>query len=158
MYITVYIEKCASQFFYGFNQRCRIFFFRGKVTTPLTHSFWRLAVFFFFPIRKKKNTDKKFRKFRNLEKNLKNHVISYNWFWVSKNYKFTPYFPIFRQKWWSRIYLAYFFFPEKVGSGKKKYRKFHSNCTHSLLFWDFLAKRNFSREKNTTPLIEPSVI
>ena len=40
-----------------------------------------------------------------------------------------------------------FFFPEKVGSGKKKYRKFHSNFTHSLLFGDFLAKRNFSREK-----------
>ena len=114
-------------------QRCRIFFFLGKVTTPLTHSFWGLAVFF-FSRSGKKNTDKKFRKFRNLEKISKIHVISYNWFWVSKNYKFTPCFSIFRQKWWSRIYLAYFFFPRKLGAEKKNTANFTQiSLTHSFL-------------------------
>ena len=45
--------------------------------------------------------------------------------------------------------LSVFFFPRKLGAGKKNTAIF----THSLLSWDFHPKSNFSREKkNTTPL------
>ena len=124
------------------------FFSAEKLLTPLTHSFWRLAVFFFSRSGKKKYRPE-IQKNQKIWTKFQKIMFSYNWFLVSKNYKFTPCYPIFRQKWWSRIYLAYFFFPRKLGAGKK----IPQIITHSPLFWDFLAKHNFSRKKNTTPLL-----
>ena len=127
----------------GLGQRCRIFFSAEKLLTPLTHSFWRLAVFFFSTCGKKKNTDQKFWNFRNFGKNLKKSEICYNWFWVSKKLLIYNVISEFLKKWWSRIYLAYFFFPKKLGRKKKIP---HISLTHSF-FEIFVLKLTFPGKK-----------
>ena len=128
------------------------FFFRGKVTTPLTHSFWRLAVFFFSRSGKKKIRP---RNSENQKIWTKFQKSCYQLQLISSFEKL--HIHTLLSDFWAKMVIedipSVFFFSRESWERKKKYRKFHSNFTHSLLFGDFLAKRNFSREKkNTTPL------
>ena len=121
------------------------FFFPWKRYSATHSLLFEFCGIFFFPDPEKKIQSRKFRLFRfgqvNPDQYDKKMIL---WVKVPRNYKFTPCYRIFLSwKWWSRIYYAYFFFPRKLGAGKKNTAIF----THSLLFWDFHPKSNFSREK-----------
>ena len=116
----------------------------------LSHSLtpFRDLRYFFFPDPEKKNTVQKFQIIQvwasepwwTPPKWQKNDLMGYIFEKIQIHTMLSDFFVI---KMVIEDLLSVFFFSEKVGSGKKNTAIF----THSLLFWDFLPKSIFSREK-----------
>ena len=117
---------------YSFLQRCRILFFPWKRYWA-THSllFEICGIFFFSGSGKKKIQSKNFRLFRFGPVNLgepppkwqKNDHMGYIFEKIQIHTMLSDFFVI---KMVIEDLLSVFFFPRKLGAGKKKYRDFHS--------------------------------
>ena len=117
--------------FYEPHLRCRILFFPWKRYWATHSLLFEICGIFFFRIRKKKIQSKNFRLFRFGPVNLgepppkwqKNDHMGYIFEKIQIHTMLSDFFVI---KMVIEDLLSVFFFPRKLGAGKKKYRDFHS--------------------------------